>query len=218
MKKDVSIKSSSLQIAIFDSVFAIVASLIIIPAVFAFSANPTDALSNDGPALMFIQLTNIFNELPLGGRVFGIVFFVLVLFAAITSSVSLVEAIVAVLCEDGRMKRITACCIVFAVILVLGSLSSLGYGVLSNVRILGKDILDTFDILSNYVLLPIVAIITCVIAGWFIDKTIIPKEIGLDKNKNLNTYFNVIVKYVAPICIFIILVTGLLDQFGVIVI
>ena len=217
MKKDVSIKSSSMQIAIFDSAFAIVASLIIIPAVFAFSVDPTAALANDGPALMFIQLTNIFNVLPLG-RVIGVIFFVLVLFAAVTSSVSLVEAIVAVLCEDGRMKRLTACIIVFAVILVLGSLSSLGYGVLGDVRILGKDILDTFDILSNYVLLPIVAIITCVIAGWFIDKTIIPKEIGLDKNKNLNVYFNVIVKYVAPICIFIILVSGLLDQFGVIVI
>lgn len=217
MKKDVSIKSSSMQIAIFDSVFAIIASLIIIPAVFAFSADPSAALANDGPALMFIQLTNIFNELPLG-RVIGVIFFLLVLFAAVTSSVSLVESIVAVLCEDGRMKRVTACIIVFAVILVLGSLSSLGYGVLGDVRILGKDILDTFDILSNYILLPIVAIITCVIAGWFIDKTIIPKEIGLDKNKNLNVYFNVIIKYVAHICIFIILVTGLLDQFGVIVI
>jgi NSS family neurotransmitter:Na+ symporter len=67
-------------------------------------------------------------------------------------------------------------------------------------------------------LLPIVAIITCVIAGWFIEKNLISKEIGLDKNKKLNAYFNVVVKYVAPICIFIILVSGLLDQFGVIVI
>ena len=140
------------------------------------------------------------------------------MFAAVTSSVSLVEAIVAVLCEDGRMKRVTACVIVFSIVLVLGSLSSLGYGVLADVRILGKDILDSFDILSNYVLLPIVSIITCVIAGWFIDKNIMPKEIGIDKNKYLNTYFNVIIKYVAPICIFIILVSGLLDQFGVMVI
>ncbi len=217
MKKDVSIKSSSMQIAIFDSAFAIVAALIVIPAVFAFTANPTEALTNKGPALMFIQLANVFNKLP-AGRIIAIVFFILVLFAALTSSVSLVESIVAVLCEDGRMKRITACIIVFVVILGLGSLSSLGYGALANVRILGKDILDSFDILSNYVLLPIVAIITCVIAGWFIDKTIIPKEIGIDKNKGLNAYFNVIIKYVAPICILIILVTGLLDQFGVMVI
>lgn len=217
MKKDVSIKSSSMQIAIFDSLFAIVASLIVIPAVFAFSVDPSNALAKPGPSLMFIQLTNIFNELP-GGRVIGVIFFILVLFAAVTSSVSLVEAIVAVLCEDGRMKRVTACVIVFSIVLVLGSLSSLGYGVLGDVRILGKDILDSFDILSNYVLLPIVSIITCVIAGWFIDKNIMPKEIGIDKNKYLNTYFNVIIKYVAPICIFIILVSGLLDQFGVIVI
>lgn len=217
MKKSVSIKSSATQIAVFDSLFAIVASLIIIPAVYAFSANPEAALAKDGPSLMFVQLTNIFNALPLG-RFIGVVFFILVLFAAVTSSVSLVESIVAVLCEDGRMNRVTACLIVFGVVLVLGSLSSLGYGVLSDVRILGKDILDTFDLLSNYILLPIVAIITCVIAGWFIEKNIIPREIGLDKNKRLNTYFNVIIKYVAPICIFIILVSGLLAQFGVITI
>ncbi len=217
MKKDVNIKSSSMQIAIFDSLFAIVATLIIIPAVFAFSANPELALSKDGPALMFIQMTNVFNELPLG-RVIAVIFFILVLFAAVTSSVSLVESIVAVLCEDGKMKRITACLIVFSAILILGSISSMGYGVLSGVRILGKDILDTFDILSNYVLLPIVAIITCVMAGWFIDTSIIHKEIGLKQKGKLTTYFNVIIKYVAPICIFIILVTGLLDQFNVITI
>jgi NSS family neurotransmitter:Na+ symporter len=217
MKKDVSIKSSASQIAIFDSAFAIVASLIVIPAVYAFSGDPAAALANDGPALMFIQLTNVFNALPLG-RVIGIIFFVLVLFAAVTSSVSLVESVVSVLCENGKIKRSIACVIVFGIMLVLGSLSSLGYGVLADVKFLGKDILDTFDLLSNYILLPIVAIITCVIAGWFIEKNLISKEIGLDKNKKLNAYFNVVVKYVAPICIFIILVSGLLDQFGVIVI
>ncbi len=207
MKKDVNIKSSSMQIAIFDSLFALIASLIIIPAVFAF-ANPEVALQKDGPALMFIQLTNVFNTLP-GGRIIAIIFFVLVFFAAVTSSVSLVESIVAVLCEDGRMKRVTACIIVFGVILVLGTLSSLGNGALSNVTLFGKDILSAFDFLANNILMPIVAIITCVIAGWFIDKNIIPKEIGLDKNKGLNTYFNVIVKFVAPICILAILFTGL---------
>ncbi len=217
MKKNVSIKSSSVQIATFDSAFALVASLIIIPAVYAFSQDPSAALAKDGPALMFIQLTNIFNSLP-GGRIIGVIFFVLVFFAAVTSSVSLVESVVSVLCEDGRMKRWIACIIVFGIMLVLGSLSSLGYGALSSVKIFGKDILDSFDILSNYILLPIVAIITCIIAGWFIDKKILPKEIGIDKNKTLTNYFNIIIKYVAPVFILIILVTGLLDQFGVIVI
>ncbi len=217
MKKSVSIKSSAVQITSFDSIFAIIASLIIIPAVFAFAPDPQGALSNDGPKLMFIHIANVFNALP-GGRIIGIVFFMLVFFAAITSSVSLVESIVAVLCEGGRMKRVTACIIVFSIIFVLGTLSSLGYGVLSGVTILGKDILDTFDMLANNVLLPIVAIITCVFAGWFIEKSILPKEIGIDKNKPLLVYYNVIVKYVAPIFILAILVTGLLDQFGVLVI
>ncbi len=207
MKKDVSIKSSSMQIAIFDSAFAFVASLIIIPAVYAF-ANPTEALAEPGASLMFVQLTNVFNKLP-AGRIIGIIFFILVLFAAITSSVSLVESIVAVLCEDGRMKRFTACAIVFGAILVLGTLSSLGNGVLSMIHIGDKGILDIFDFLANNILMPIVAIITCVIAGWFINKNILPKEIGLDKNKYLTTYFNVIIKYVAPLCILAILFTGL---------
>ena len=168
MKKDVSIKSSSMQIAIFDSAFALVASLIVIPAVFAFG-DPSAAFAKggDGPGLMFIQLTNVFNSLP-GGSVIGVIFFVLVLFAAITSSVSLVEAIVAVLCEDGRMKRITACLIVFGAILVLGTISSLGFGVFSDFKPFEQDdILSAFDFLANNILMPIVAIITCVIAGWY---------------------------------------------------
>lgn len=209
MKKDVNIKSSSRQIAIFDSTFALIASLIIIPATFVtLGGGAEKALQSNGPSLMFIQLTNVFNHMA-GGRIIGIIFFILVLFAAITSSISLVESIVAVLCEDGKMKRLIACLIVFGAILILGTLSSLGEGVLAGFKNLtgGKTILDTFDYISNNILIPVVAILTCVVAGWFIDKNTIKNEIGL--NKKSSTYFNVIVKYVAPICIFVILVTGL---------
>ncbi len=208
MKKDASIRSSSAQIAIFDSGFALVAGLIIIPAIFAFSANPSEALSKDGPSLMFIQLAGIFNSIP-GGRIIGIIFFILVFFAALTSSISIAESIVAVLCENGKIKRLTACLIVFGLILVLGTLSVLGYGVLSGVNIFGKDILDSFDFLANNILIPIVAIITCVIAGYFIDKELLPKEIGIENKKFSKVYFNIIVRYVAPICILAILITGL---------
>ncbi len=207
MKKDVSIKASATQIAVFDSAFAFVASMIIIPAVFAFGSG-SEALQKDGPALMFIQLTNVFNALP-GGRIIGIIFFVLVFFAAVTSSISLVEAIIAVLCENKKMRRTIACVIVFGVIFVFGSLSSLGFGVLKEINIAGNSILDCFDFLANNILIPIAAICTCVFAGWFIDKNILPKEIGIDNNKRSKTYFNVIVKFVAPICIFVILITGL---------
>lgn len=207
MKKDANVKSSSIQIAGFDSAFALIASLIIIPAVFAFGAGK-EALKEDGPSLMFVQLTNVFNALP-GGGIIGTLFFVLVFFAAVTSSVSLVETIVAALCENGKIKRVTACIIVFSIILVLGTLSSLSNGVLADFKIAGLVILDAFDYLANNIIIPVVAIITCVFAGWFIDKTIIPKEICIDKTPWLNKYFNVVIKYVAPICILIILITGI---------
>ncbi|MBQ8427260.1 MAG: sodium-dependent transporter, partial [Clostridia bacterium] len=198
MKKNVKITSSSAQIAIFDSGFAIIAGLIVIPAIFAFSSNPSVSLAKPGSSLMFEQLTLVFNSIP-GGRVIGIIFFLLVFFAALTSSISLVEAIVAVLCEDGRMRRIIACSIVFGAILILGTLSSLGNGVLSGISIGGKGILDMFDFFANNILMPIIAIITCVICGYFIDKKIMSKEIGIDKKPWLNTYFNVVIRYVAPI-------------------
>jgi NSS family neurotransmitter:Na+ symporter len=207
MKKDANVKSSSIQIAGFDSAFALIASLIIIPAVFAFGGGE-EGLKNSGPSLMFVQLTNVFNALP-GGKIIGTLFFVLVFFAAVTSSVSLVETIVAALCENGKIKRVTACIIVFSIILVLGTLSSLSNGVLADFKIGGLAILDAFDFLANNIMIPVVAIVTCIFAGWFIDKTIIPKEICIDKTPWFNKYFNVIIKYVAPICILIILVTGL---------
>ena len=101
---------------------------------------------------------------------------------------------------------------VFAVIFVLGTLSTLSNGVLSWVDIAEMKIWVAFDFLANNIIIPIVAILTCLFAGWFIDKTILPKEIGLEKNKWLNKYFNVVIKYVAPICILIILITGLLVE------
>lgn len=212
MKKNVNIRKSARQIGIFDTGFAIVAALIIIPAIFSFSADPSATLSKSGPSLMFIKLPEVFNSLP-GGRFIGAVFFLLVFFAALTSSISLVEAIVAVLCEDGRMKRVTACIIVFGVILVLGTLSSLSNGVLSGVtlNIKGADmnLLDIFDFLSNNILMPIVAIVTCIIAGYFIDKEILPKEIGYRDGKASKKYFVIMIRYVAPVLLLAILISGL---------
>ncbi len=212
MKKDVNIRKSARQISVCDTGFAIVAAFIIIPAIFAFSPNPTDALSKSGPSLMFIQLPQVFASLPAGNFI-GAIFFLLVFFAALTSSISLVEAIVSVLCENGRIKRVTACIIVFLVILVLGTLSSLGNGVLSGVSINIKGqpygILDIFDFISNSVLMPIVAIITCIFAGYFIDKNILPKEIGNENEKVSRKYFSIMIRYVAPVLLAAILFSGL---------
>ena len=176
---------------------------------FAFSNTPLTVLEEKGATLMFIQLTQVFNNIGPGGNIVAIIFFVLVFFAALTSSISLIEAIVAVLCDSGKIKRVTACLIVFGIVLVLGSLSALGFGVLSDVNFFGLNFLDAFDYLANNILMPIIAIITCVIAGYFINKEMLPKEIGIENNKFAKTYFNIVVRYVAPICILAILISGL---------
>ena len=212
MKKEVSVQKSSLQIAICDSAFAIVAATIIIPSIFAFSTDAQGALNNSGPSLMFVQLPAVFNNLP-GGQWIGAVFFVLVFFAALTSSISLVEAIVAVLRENLHLKRWVSCCIVFGIVIVLGVLSSLGFGVLSDIKIVMPSgstyqLLDMFDYLSNSILMPIVAILTCILAGYFIDKNLIPDEIGL-KRRGGRVYFRVMVRYIAPVCMAIILISGI---------
>ena len=134
MKKDTNIQKSARQISICDTAFAIVAGLIIIPSVFAFSSSPEDVMQNSGPTLMFVSLPNVFSQIPYA-NVIGALFFLLVLFAALTSAISLIEAIVAVLRENLCMKRWSACLVVFGIVLLLGIPSSLGFGVLSGVEL-----------------------------------------------------------------------------------
>lgn len=210
MKKDASIGSSARQISICDTLFAIFAAMIVIPSIFAGSASTeiaNEAMKASGPSLMFEVLPNMFNAMP-GGRIVGAVFFILVFFAALTSSISLVETIVAVLRENCNLKRWTACLIVFGVMLVLGTLSSLGFGVLDMVHIGGKNILNIFDYLSNSILMPIVAIITCILAGFFADTQSLMDEIGMRK-KGYRMYYKIMVRYIAPVCMAAILISGI---------
>lgn len=206
MKKDGKITSSARQISICDSAFAIVAAVIIIPSIFAYSDNPDQAMAASGPSLMFVQLPAVFNNIT-GGRWLGMVFFVLVFFAALTSSISLVETIVAVLKSNG-LSRVISCVIVFGIMLVMGTLSSLGYGPLSMINIGGKAILDIFDYVSNSILMPIVAIGTCIVAGYFCDTRILMDEAGLLR-KSTRMYFRIMVRYVAPVCMALILISGI---------
>ena len=205
MKKDTRITSSARQISICDSAFAIVAAVIIIPSIFAYSDDPQNAMTQSGPSLMFIQLPAVFNNI-VGGRWLGMVFFILVFFAALTSSISLVETIVAVLKANG-LSRVVSCIIVFGIMLVLGTLSSLGYGPLSDVTIGGMALLDFFDYISNSIIMPIVAIATCVLVGYFCDTRLIMDEAGL-LGKHTRTYFRIMIRYVAPVCMALILISG----------
>lgn len=213
MKKEDSLEGSVRQIELFDTGFAFFAGLMIIPSVFIFSGGDASVL-NSGPSLMFVTLPKVFNDMAFGG-VIGTVFFLLVFFAALTSSISLMETIVSILMDRFNWSRRMTCVIVFVFVLLMGIPSSLGFGLWADFKPLGMDILSAWDFLSNSVLMPIVALITCIFVGYVIKpKAIIDEaqEGGHSfKHKGL---FVVMTKWIAPIFLAAILISSILSAFG----
>ncbi len=213
-KDDVNLNKSVTQIEVFDTIIALLAGLMVIPAVFVFSGEA--GLKSGGAGLMFITLPKVFDQMP-GGTVIGILFFILVFFAAITSSISLMEAIVSMITDKFKIKRLPAILIVFGVAVLLGIPSSLGNGIWSNIKLLGMDFLTFFDFISNSILMPIVAFCTCLLIGWIVGTKTVTSEITKNGEKFARErLYNVMIKYVSPICMLVIIVFYTLAQFGVI--
>lgn len=213
MKKDVSIESSVKQIELFDTGIAFLAGLMIIPSVFAFSGGTPEALGK-GPSLMFVTLPKVFDSM-IGGRIVGIAFFVMVLFAALTSSISLMETVVSVISDRFKTSRKLSCAIVYLFSIALGLPSCLGYSIWSNVKIIGMQILDFFDFITNSVTMPILAILTCVFIGFIIKPKTLSEEVEVTGPFKRKKLFEVMIKYIAPICILFILISSVLDAFGI---
>ena len=214
VRKEDHIEKSVRRIELFDTVIAFLAGMMIVPAVFAYSGGDTDALGK-GPSLMFVTLPKVFNEMKFGSVV-GSAFFILVLFAAITSSVSVMEAIVAGIDDKYKTGRKKATVIVYVYTIAIGVVCSLGFGVLSNVTILGFDILDFLDFLSNSVLMPVVGMLTCIIVGFILKPDVIISEVELNGPFKMKRFYSVMVKWIAPLCIFAILISSILDTLGII--
>ena len=214
MKKDISIEKSVKQIEIFDTGVAFLAGLMIIPAVFAFSGGNEQALGQ-GPGLMFVTLPKIFDTMP-GGGFIGAAFFIMVFFAALTSSISLMETVVSIFMDKLKLKRVPSTLIVLAISLALGLLSSLGYSAWADVKIIGMQFLDFFDFLSNNLLMPIVALATSIFVGFFLKPKAIIEEVELSEKFKFKKLFTVVIRYVAPVCIITILVSSVLNVFGII--
>ena len=211
MKKDVNIESSMHQVIFFDSGIAILAGLMIIPAVFAFSGGDMAALQA-GPSLMFVTMPKVFESMGLGHLV-GTLFFVLVLFAALTSSISLAETSVSTLQDELGWTRTKGVAAMAVIVLVLGSLSSLGFGVLSSVTILGMDILDFFDFLTNSIMMPIAAFAVCLLVSKMgIDK--IAGEVKLSSRFRYEGMYRVFVRSVAPVFVAVILLSSIASVLG----
>ncbi len=212
MKKDIHIESSVKQIELFDTGIAFLAGLVIIPAVFAFpSALGAEAdLTNAGSTLMFVILPKVFNSMP-AGSVIGAVFFIMVFFAALTSSISLMETVVSIISDKSRLSRRTICLIVFIGCLLLGAPSSLGFGLLDFISVGGQTILDLFDFFSNSFLMPIVAFLTSILVGYVIKPKSVSDEIRISGKFKNEKLFTVMIKYIAPVFILLILISSILD-------
>ena len=215
MKKDVCIESSTRNVEFFDTAIAFMAGLMIIPAVFAFSSGDPEAL-NAGPSLMFITIPKVFDSMGFGTPI-GILFFVLVLFAALTSSIALAESAASTFQDEFKMSRRKSTVLVGVVMLILGTLSSLGYGPLGNVKILGMQFLDFFDFITNSVMMPIAAIATCVLVSRVIGIDAIEEEMllngGTFKRKKI---FCLMIRFLCPLFAAVILISSVLNAFGII--
>ena len=216
VSKDTDLNKSVNQIEFFDSLVAFLAGMMIIPAVFTFMG--TEGMTASGPALMFVVLPKVFQEMgPVLGNIVGIVFFLTVAFAALTSSVSIMEAVVSSAMDKFGMERKKAVLAVSLIALVLGILVCLGYNVLYFEAVLpntpaGKNaqILDVMDYISNYILMPVVAIATCLFVGWVVKPQTVIDEVTLGGFKfGREKLYVVMVKYITPVLLSLLLLQAL---------
>ena len=215
MKKDVSIEESTVQVEIFDTGIAMLAGLMIIPAVFAFSGGDPEALGA-GPSLMFITMPKIFASMGFGTAI-GIAFFALVLFAALTSAIALTESAVATFADEFHWNRTVCTIMIGAEMIVLGTLSCLGYGPLASVTIIGMQFLDFFDFLTNSVMMPIAALCICLFVTRRMTIAAAVEEVQQDGHVFARRgVFEFMIKYICPVFVIIILASSIANVFGLI--
>ena len=219
MRKEDSIECSVRRIEVFDTMIAVIAGLMIIPVVYMFAVKtgtPIKEAMKAGPGLMFITLPKVFATLGTAGSWVGVAFFALVIFAALTSAISLYEACVASICDLLRIDRKSATFFSGAMIMFLATFSALGYGAWADVTICGQQFLDFFDFFTNSVLMPIVAVATCIFIGWVLKPKVVEDEVEASghafKAKNL---YRFMVKYFAPLFVTAILVSEVCRYFKI---
>lgn len=204
-KKDNIVKLSSM-VLVSDTLFAIIAGIAIMPAVFSFGVSP-----EEGPGLLFVILPDIFSQLPFGGFI-AIFFFFMLFVAALTSSISMLEVLVAYVIEEMNVKRVKAVFLTGAIALVLVVLNSLSQGVLSDFKILGYNMFDICDKTSANILLPLGGMLMVIFVGWRLKKSDFIDEITSGGNVKLKewflnfTYF--IIKFVAPIVVAVVMISS----------
>lgn len=214
VKTDEDIAMTAITTGLIDTLFAIIAGLAIIPAVYAIAfMNGTVPAVNAGPGLVFITLPGVFASMP-GGNIIAILFFLSLLLAAVTSAISMLEVIVRYFIEEWRMKRNSAVIVSMILIILLGCICSLSQGTLSGIRILGYNIFDFFDVVSSDILITVGSLIMVLFAGWRIKKADFLDELtghGISKTPRwISSYVWFMVRWIAPAIIIIIMLSNLL--------
>ena len=212
--KNQDLEDSTTKIEFFDTLIAILAGLMIIPAVFAFSGGDPDTL-NAGPSLMFITIPKVLVSMGFGTPA-GILFFLLVFLAALTSNISLTETCVGTLSDELGWSRRKSTLVFGVYAVLLGSLASLGYGVLGNLKIIGMQVLDFLDLISNSVMMPIAALAICILVVRNIGLKTMADEFERNSAFKRKPVYNFSMKYLAPFALVVILISSVLSAFGVI--
>ena len=218
LDKKSSLTQSVARIGGFDIGVSFLAGLMIVPAAFVAMGSGEAVAANSGPSLMFVILPGVFADMGGAATVVGFLFFLLVLFAALTSAISLTETCTSIIQDGAGWSRKKALGTVIAVVVVAGIIVNMGYNGLSFIEPLGAGttLLDFFDFISNSVIMPIVALLTCVFVGWIIKPKAIVDEVKLSSSFRAEKAWTVVIKYIAPVLVVVILVAFVAQTFGII--
>ncbi len=225
-QKNQDLEHSVRRIEVFDTGIAILAGLMIIPAAVAVTGSPEEVASTAGPGLMFGVLPQVFLGFGPAANVVGFLFFALVFFAALTSCISLFETLVSIVddaTKRGRKFSITVCAVF---VVIVGAIVNLGYNELLSVDLMhslfgigdyqDSQLLDFFDFLSNTIMMPIVALLTCIFVGWVIKPQTLISEVKQSSAFKSQKLFVVMIKYIAPVFVVVILVAYVMNTAGII--
>ena len=199
IEEDKNLTKSVYTIILSDTAFALLAGIMIFPAVFSFGLQP-----DSGAGLVFVTLPKIFSQIPCGNWV-SFAFFVLLFSAAVTSGISVVEGPCATIIEQFKISRIKACTFLFILISVIAVPATLSFGLLSNIKIFDKSIFDFLDFLTSNIMLPVNALFLCLISGWYLKL----KGKDIIKNKLFSVCFDVGLKYIVPFALICLMIAGL---------
>ncbi len=203
LPKEEKLGHSAMNVAILNITISILAGLVIFPAVFALGHSPTE-----GPGLIFVILPAIFSQIPFG-NVFMIIFFILLLFATLTSSIAMLEIVVSSGIREKRERRRRASLIFGILIFIVGIPSALSFGVLSDVKIFGGSIFDFADTLTSKIGMPLGALLVSIFAGFVLTKSQTDDELRM--HPVMNSLWKFLVRYAAPAAIIIIFIVWIIE-------